>query len=446
MPSVDSLYQYTGLTYTSVSASPPVRELSRGATVEDGTPRHLDEETEKKARISVAKVLLETKQELVIEIETGSVYGSAFVIPQIARSAMWSRKTVTLCIRCYFFLALNCFLQWFLVYELQKESQVMNKFGGKMWLCDFGAQKIGCPDADGCIGPGGTRITPSRMYSFNQWNLMGYAKVALMDIFPDRKDEIDEKMDPGEYGLESSECRLLCTLLFVFAISKEFTGSMRMIRLLHNLPSRQSSWVEETEDGEIQIRMSGMPWIWKVINFLFVVTPRFMLWQFTTRTGMLFLIETAGMENTIVNATALCFILDIDELMFEVFSTDLTKHLLDNLEGFRIPKHKAASYKTVSGALSRDEEDVIEQSDMNRFFSKALVPWMVIQAMAIWAYFQYVYYSTHCYQSSDGTYVSNPMYLPKSTSYSHWSAFLPQLFPIDEFSTPYWTWAGEDPG
>jgi len=399
----------------------------------------MEEDNARRARTTVAKVLMETRTEHMIEIETGSVYGSAFVIPQIARSSMWTPKMVVLCIRSFFFLAFNCFLQWMLVYELMKEAQVMNKFSGKMWICDFGAEKLGCPDGDGCIGPGGTRITPSRMYSFDQWNLQNFAKSALLEIFPEREAYINENVDPGEYGLESQNCRILCTLLFVFAVSLEFTGSMRMLRLLFAVPTRDDCWVDETEEGEVRLTIRGMPLIWKVINFVFVVLPRFMLWQFTCRAGMLFLIETAGMENTIVNATALCFILDIDELIFEVFSTDLTKHMLESLEGFKIPK----KHMSVSSRLAREDEDAIEESDLNTYFSKALVPWSVIQALTIWIYFNWVYYSAHCFKSSDGTYVSNPMYLPTSTFYSHLSAFLPQTFPLEEADTPYWTWSAQ---
>merc|ERR1719272_2240747 len=108
-----------------------------------------------------------------------------------------------------------------------------------------------------------------------------------------------------------------------------------------------------------------MPRIWKFINFMFVLVPRFMLWQFTCRTGILFLFETASIENTIVNTTALCFILDIDELFFEVFSTDLTKHMLDILEGFQLP---GKSMNSVSKSLSREESDFMERSDMNRYW------------------------------------------------------------------------------
>jgi hypothetical protein len=322
-----------------------------------------------------------------------------------------------------------------------KEAQVMNKFAGQMWICDFGAQKVGCPEADGCIGPGGTRITPSRTYSFDQWNLQTFGKQLLIDLFPAHQAEINANVDAGEYGLESMNCRILCTLLFVFAVSQEFTGCLRMCRLLYNVPDRADSWVCESDDGEVRLMIAGMPRSWKIMNFIFVILPRFMLWQFTTRTGMLFLIETAGMENTIVNATALCFILDIDELIFEVFSTDLTKHMLEMIEGFNLPKKPI----TISSRLAQEDDDVLEESQIYRFCSKALVPWNIIQALTIWVYFHWVYYSTHCFRSADGTFVSNPMYLPKSTFFSHLSAFLPQMFPIEDESTPYWTWSHEAP-
>lgn len=449
MPSVETMPSNT---YTEMRSAPPVRSLNRSTTIEDGSPQHLEEEANRRTCTTIAKIFLEVKADYLIEIDSGSVYGSAFVIPQIARSTNWSPRMVTATLRCYFFLALNCFLQWMLVYELMRESQVMNKFAGMMWLCDFGGQKRGCPDADGCIGPGGTRIEPSRMYGFSQWSLQTYVRDALLAMFPEFAAAINENVDPGEYGLESQECRLLCTTLFVFAVTREFTGCIRMIQLLHHVPLANGCWVYEDEEGDVHLKIAGIPLIWKVINFMVVLFPRFLLWTFMCRTGFLFLMETAGMENTIVNATALCFILDIDELIYEAFSTDLTKHMLDMLEGFELPIDKTAKhmpvdrdpqYQTVSGALEKNGKDVIAETAIDRYCSKALVPYMVIQAVAIWCYFSWVYYSTHCFKSSDGTYVSKPMYLPKSTDFSQLSAFLPNLFPVEADEKPYWTWSHE---
>lgn len=443
MPSVESIHAYTTVPGGGPSLA---RELSRGPTLEEGiTTRTADEENIAQTRVNVARLLMETKEENIIEIDSESVYGSAFVLPQIARSAGCPPKLVVLCLRSFFFLILNCLLQWMLVYELVKEAQVMNRFSGVMWLCDFGAQKDGCPEADGCRGPGGTRMTPSRSYAYNQWSLQKFVKDSLLAVFsesqfPDRHQEINDNIDPGEYGVESAKCRLLCVMLFVCAVSHEFVGIMKMLKLLYSLPPREESWVSENAEGEAVLTVKGMPWRWKFINFVFVLGPRFILWAFTARTGMLFLMETATIENTIVNTTALCFILDIDELLFEVFSTDLTKYMLDILEGFRIPGKST----TISRSLSREEEDYLEESSMNHWLSSQLIPWNALQAAGIFVFFYWLYYNSHCVKSEDGTYVSISMYTPKSTDFSDISAFLPQLFPIESEKTPYWTWQPKD--
>jgi len=443
MPSVESIHAYI-----TVPGGPSLaRELSRGPTIEEGiSARTADEETIAQTRVNVARLLMETKEENIIELETASVYGSAFVLPQIARSAGCPPKLVVLCLRSFFFLTLNCLLQWMLVYELMKEAMVMNRFSGVMWLCDFGAQKQGCPEGDGCLGPGGTRMTPSRSYAYNQWTLQNFAKESLMSVFPesqfpDRHQEIKDNIDPGEYGVESEECRILCVMLFVCAVSHEFEGTMRMLKLLYSLPSREESWVSENDEGEAVLTIKGMPWRWKFINFVFVLGPRFILWQFTCRTGILFLMETATIENTIVNTTALCFILDIDELLFEVFSTDLTKNLLEILEGFRIP---GKSMNSISKSLSREEEDYLEESAMNRWLGWQLIPWNALQAAAIFVYFYWLYYDSHCEKSEDGTYVSISMYAPKSTYFPDISACLPNFFPIESEDKPYWTWSPKE--
>merc|ERR1719329_1878448 len=152
-----------------------------------------------------------------------------------------------------------------------------------------------------------------------------------------------------------------------------------------------------------------MPWHWKVINFVFVVFPKAMLWQFIVRTGMIFLIETASIQNTIVNSTALTFILNIDELLFDVFSTAQTKHMLEILEGYCVGEgaEEPSPTKQAGTDLAKAREEVvIEQSGLNRYCGKSSIPWLLVVCVVVWSYFLYVYYSTHCFVTDDGTYVS----------------------------------------
>jgi uncharacterized membrane protein (DUF106 family) len=399
------------------------------------------EENTRKGKLAIARFYLHVKKADRLNVENKSIYGSAFVMPQIARSAGYPRRLIILCIRGQIFLMLNCILQWMLVYSLMKEEQVMDHFAGQMWMCNFGAQKEGCPEADGCIGPGGTRITPTRLYSFSQWNARNFIKATLEKVFPEQRDSIDHMVDPGEYGLESQHCRLLCTFLFVVAVTAELGSSVQLLKLLWYLPNRDDSWVSQSDDKEVSIQIRGMPFYWKIINFVIVVLPKFMLWQFICRTGMIFLLETASIQNTIVNATALTFILNIDELLFDVFSTAQTKHMMEDIQGFLVDGKEESSDDPVLQNMS--DETLLEQSEVDALCSRATIPWMFVVTIAIWVYFIWVYFTVHCHQSEDGTFVSNDMHMPKSIVFSHLSAFLPQVFPIQHEAEPYWRYAAK---
>jgi len=379
------------------------------------------------------------KEAATCNVEKDSVYGAAVVMPQLARSAGWAPKLCVLAMRSYLFLILNCFLQWFMVYSLVKEEIVMDKYSGQMYLCNFGAKKSGCPEADGCLGPGGTRITPSRMYSYEQWNIQNFVKNSLVALFPEKAAEINDKVDPGEYGLESMVCRLSCTFLFIVAVTQEFQKALELLRLLYVCPAIPDSWITEFEEDEagdddppVKLQIAGMPRMWKIINVMVVFIPQLCLWQFTCRAGMTFLLETSSIQDTIVNSTALTFVLNIDELLFETLSTTYSKQMLEMVRGFPIVPKGPVEELTSDHAI-------LKQSGMERWWSRTSVPQTALITGFWWLYFLWAYYSNHCHLSDDGVYISNPMHLPVSTVLGHLSAFLPQHFPVPQVSSPYWT-------
>mmetsp|Transcript_1926 Transcript_1926/g.3505 ORF Transcript_1926/g.3505 Transcript_1926/m.3505 type:complete len:104 (+) Transcript_1926:3-314(+) len=98
------------------------------------------------------------------------------------------------------FLLTNVILQGFLLYMLSKELRTLDKFGGQMHLCDFGAHSGSCPEGKNCIGPGGTAYTPDRLFDWKLWTTRVFVRDSLKQLFPDRADEIQDVVDPGEYG------------------------------------------------------------------------------------------------------------------------------------------------------------------------------------------------------------------------------------------------------
>jgi len=254
-----------------------------------------------RARLGAAKLQIMLKHEEELDIQRNSVYGAALMMPQFARSTDWMGNLTVLAIRSYCFLIMNLLIQWFLVYSLIKEQMVMDLFSSQMNLCDFGSRKEGCPEADGCVGPGGTRITPARMYSYVQWYIQNFVKSSLISLFPEKHDDIDQMIDPGEYGLESWHVRYLCTFIFVMTGLGDLYECFNLLEFLYKLPNKAESWVDFEGDRGI-LKVAGMPAVWKLINVFVVVLPKFTLWVFTLRTGMMFLMETAGIDNTIVNS------------------------------------------------------------------------------------------------------------------------------------------------
>jgi len=414
----------------------------------------LTEERKRKAKIGAAKVFYVMEMEETLNVETSSVYGSAIVMPQLARSAGWPAQMNILAARSILFLVLNIILQWSLVYSLLKEQMVMDKFAGQMYLCDFGAVKIGCPDAPGCIGPDGTKMTPSRMYDFKQWRIQKFVKESLQTIFPDRRDDIEEKIDPGEYGVESAYCRHVCAFLFIMAVANDFFQCVAMVRLLWVIPNADDSWMslfDEQEfdsiDQEVHIQIRGMPLHWKIINMFLIVLPKFVLWLSTSESGTTFLLETSTIQDTIVNATALAFILSLDELIFSTMSADATKFLMRKLEGYPIhidpiqideDSAEAALENTMASFLSERDDTVLKKSDINLWCTRRSLMLKAPCVVVLWLFYECRYFMLMCEKSQEGAWVSVPVYTPESSEYSIWQALFP-LVHVGSRGEPFWS-------
>merc|ERR1719235_690812 len=71
---------------------------------------------------------------------------------------------------------------------------------------------------------------------------------------------------------------------------------------------------------------------WKVVNLMFVVIPRFIIWVAILSLGGQILFETAGIMDMILNSMALNFILDFDELIYDRLADWRTKVMMEKLE------------------------------------------------------------------------------------------------------------------
>merc|ERR1712014_134148 len=109
-------------------------------------------------------------------------------------------------------------------------------------------------------------------------------------------------------------------------------------------------------------QVAGMPLKWKLFNAFILLVPKAMIWQLTVTTGIVFLMETAGIDDLVVNSVALTFILDIDELCCKTLTEEYICGLLSRVRPFPLFNFSKATETYGS------EDILLEQSrqELNR--------------------------------------------------------------------------------
>lgn len=412
-------------------------------------------------------------------IETESVYGAAIVLPQLARSVQWQRELTISAIRSYLFVVLSIVTQLLILMMMEKHETVLDPFAGQMFLCDMGAFCTGInEDPEACKGPGGTTITPPRLYSYDIWSTRVFIRDSLKAIFPTKAEEIDKVADPGEYGMESYNCRLLCCVLFMMTMLQEARNIAETAWLLYKVPNRPESWILDEEErdwdpdhglipGErddskgaepqstepileedwlerIHLQIAGMPIKWKLVNVVVLLIPKAMIWQLTVTTGIVFLMETAGIDDLVVNSVALTFILDIDELCCKTLTEEYVRGLLSRVRPYPLFNFSKATDTYGSEDILREQSrQELNKKMRPQDFFWAMFPSKLLLLFAACGYFIFSYYSGHCNLSpvfgSFPRWWPKPLYLAKSTAFSFANAFLPSNFPVPTETEAIWT-------
>mmetsp|Transcript_78719 Transcript_78719/g.230954 ORF Transcript_78719/g.230954 Transcript_78719/m.230954 type:complete len:428 (-) Transcript_78719:135-1418(-) len=420
----------------TVGAGNDENRASRATPVNNGSYLPMGEEGDKKEVVAqVEDCLMSVEFEGKVSLETTSVYGSIIALPQIGRCMDWNFFVKLLVLRSGLMLILNYVLQVSAIILIGEASQVMDVLAGKMHLCDFGKNLETCPNDVGCVGPGGTRYTAPRLYSFDIWSVRVFFRDSLIGMFPDQKDDIMKNVDPGEYGMENYYGRLMAIFIFMLVEVRDLFKIWDLIILLHYIPSKAESWVylEKEEDGaepqpigdRLRFKIAGMTFCWKATVWMTVIIPKLFLWYSVCWIGVRWLMETSGILDAILGAITMDFVLTFDELIFDSLGNSATKFMMDKIEDFDIshefegrPKNKCLRYIQLS------------------------VPRRLLATLILMITFISRYYWLNCEHGADGSWVSQPMHLPLS-SYFSLQDFLTNWVPQE--AEPYWTMPQERP-
>jgi len=281
----------------------------------------------------------------------------------------------------------------------------------------------------------------------------------LQSLFPHLKDEIADKVDPGEYGLEGYYCRLLCIFVFMVSIADEFQNIRDLIKLLYYLPAEEQHWVQYepptwgtkqhvkdvhgvSELEFVRFRVNGMPLRWKMFNTVFLLFPKIFIWRMLSMAGVHFIMETAAMVDQVVNTTALSFVFTLDELILERLTTKATKHIMANLQDYDLFDDKVYEEESDQEALDRynKQEMTWRMSGRDWWLLPRRLFWSVVLMMLFTA----EYYLHNCVKMEDGSWVSVDMFLPSTAHLDAWcfvQKFLAHC--SNEVATAFWTMPGE---
>jgi len=401
---------------------------------------------EYKIKLAAAKIIggFTIREKGSVELERSSVYGAVILMPQLARTAGWPRYMTSLVVESYLFLFVNFIVQGGLLYMLAKEESVMGLFSGRMYLCDFGAGVGDCVGHSWCRGPGGTETTPHRLRDWVTFSNRNFARDSMKALFPDRESEIHDKVDPGEYGVESYHCRWMCCFIFVMSVMAELIMNYKMLKLIVWATRTGSEPWLDLRDGDDEldwlqsgtIRLAGMSVGWKLINLVVVWVPKVMLWKLTAEAGIAFLMQTSTISEIIINSVALTFVLRVDELLFELMSDSIRCMLTVHEE---IKDYDEVNEENISEADIMEKHS--ERQRIRYWGTKdwvTLLPFGLVSVSVLTVVFVCQYYYQRCQYAGGGHFVSQSMHLPKSTVFSILSAFFRSSFPTPSLEQPYW--------
>jgi len=405
--------------------------------------------------------ILDRRESVQLSVERTSVYGAALVMPQLARTAKGALSFTALAIRAYILLMANLALQGFLLYMITTEERIMDKFGAEMKVCDFAAHMSACPGGPNCWGPGGTKISPDRLYDWTVWNTRRFVKASLIKLFPEKTAEIEEKIDPGEFGVESYYLRVVCIYIFIMGVYSDLMCSLELGMLLWYVPHKGEPWMEYSapdasqaaqktaklpewdELDHLTFKIAGMPRAWKLANVFLVWLPKIYLWTLTVDIGVVFLMETSKIEDMIINSATLAFILNIDELICSCIMPHMSTYIMERVEDFVLEDDEADTFWN-HDAVAVHEEDLNWKFCSFQFISRVF-PIRVIFMAVVCSVFIGKYYYDGCVRLADGSMVANDVYLPKAQTLSLRSFLfgpLPGMYEVEcEEEKPVWSYS-----
>jgi hypothetical protein len=141
---------------------------------------------------------------------------------------------------------------------------------------------------------------------------------------------------------------VLATFCWCLLLLGDTTDNFMFTRAIYHQKSEGPD-MQRHSDGFISIRSFGK--VQKFAMFALVSIPRFIVASLLLWIGCVFLAYTWNIDDLVLNAMALGFVLDVDELFFSAFAPYRVKNLLDLQRPLQMPARSTGNLDKVSAAV-----------------------------------------------------------------------------------------------
>jgi len=159
-----------------------------------------------------------------------------------------------------------------------------------------------------------------------------------------------------EFGERRTESvvRYLCVLVYIGYCIRDLAQTVKMFCFIYVFPTSQKfEYLRFTEEDEIVSFGSGMTRCRKTSVFLFVLIPKFALAASLLVYGTGFVVVCESDQDLILNALALGFIFDIDEIFYEYLLTSQQQQVVESLPRASLKMNSFLHYSKAFGMIMK---------------------------------------------------------------------------------------------
>ncbi|CAK8997966.1 Anaphase-promoting complex subunit 1 (APC1) (Cyclosome subunit 1) (Mitotic checkpoint regulator) (Testis-specific gene 24 protein) [Durusdinium trenchii] len=154
-------------------------------------------------------------------------------------------------------------------------------------------------------------------------------------------------------------CWLATTLREIFNIAA-YAGALRGIETGDETVLEENERDEDERQTDQNVQFTRMSRMRRNLLFLCVVFPRGLVAVVLMDTGTRYLANTIALEDLILNAVALAFILDLDELIESAFAPRRARFLLDEINALPIPRVYIPGYGPMNAGIQERAKNTMK--------------------------------------------------------------------------------------